>query len=105
MNLPKVLQELLEAQSRFDSKKYASLFSEFAVVQDEGVRYKGIKEIEEWNQLTNKKYQTNYFPLYYDEISKILTVEVSGTFQGSPVIMRQQYVFDQEGKIIEWKNV
>ena len=36
MNLPKILTDLIKAQNEFDAVTYANLFSETAVVFDEG---------------------------------------------------------------------
>jgi len=104
-NMPETLKRLLEAQKNFDSKAYASNFSPDAIVVDEGETYKGQEQIQAWNSATSAKYQTVYKPLDYDSENNILTVEVSGTFPGSPIILHQQYQFDQDDLILSWKVV
>ena len=104
-NIPLTIKNLLEAQKNFDSKAYACNFSEDAVVVDEGVTYKGQAQIQEWNKATSAKYKTVYQPLDYDSDTNTLTVEVSGTFSGSPIILHQQYQFDKDGLILSWKVV
>ena len=93
MDLPKVIAELIAAQDKYDSKAFSETFSPDAIVHDEGKTYQGRAEIKQWNEMTNEKYKTKYEPL---EIQKegeriVLTARVSGTFDGSPAIIK--YVF------------
>ncbi len=90
MNLPKVITSLIKAQDNFDSVAYANCFSEKAVVFDEDKTYTGKAEIKEWIANANEKYKTVMKPLNYEENGKesILTAEISGTFPGSPVILK-----------------
>ena len=90
MNLPKVLTDLIKAQNEFDAVTYAHLFSETAVVFDEGKTHKGRPEIEQWIDHSNKNYQSKMKPLAYTEndTTSILTAECSGTFPGSPIILK-----------------
>ncbi|MFC4651652.1 nuclear transport factor 2 family protein [Lactococcus nasutitermitis] len=103
MKLPKHIEQLLAAQANFDSKAYAANFAETAVVTDEGETYRGPAEIETWNRMTNANYHTVYKPVNFDEEKNVLTVEVSGTFPGSPIVLHQHYIFDAAGKIIKWE--
>lgn len=90
MNLPKVITDLVDAQNRFDSIAYANCFSETAVVFDEGKTHSGRQEIQRWIDAANKKYRTVMQPLEYTEngTAGILSAECSGTFQGSPIILK-----------------
>lgn len=90
MNLPKVLTDLIKAQNEFDAVTYANLFSETAVVFDEGKTHNGKLEIERWIDHSNKNYQSVMKPLEYTEIGTtgILTAECSGTFPGSPITLK-----------------
>lgn len=89
MNLPIVVADLVEAQNNYDSVAYANCFSETAVVFDEGNTYKGRTEIQNWIANANEKYSVVKKPLDYKQLEKesILTAEVSGNFQGSPVVL------------------
>ena len=101
MQLPKIIADLLAAQDKYDSKAFAENFSDDAIVHDERQIYHGKKEIEQWNELTNAKYKTKYEPLEVTtEGNKItLTAKISGTFPGSPAIIK--YHFEtKNGKII-----
>jgi len=94
MNLPKVVEELVKTQNNFDSVAYANCFTETAVVFDEGETHKGRKEIENWIEKANKKYQATMKPLEYSETEHTLKTEVSGAFPGSPVTMTFYYEFE-----------
>ncbi|HKO81526.1 MAG TPA: nuclear transport factor 2 family protein [Chitinophagaceae bacterium] len=100
MNLPKVVTELIKTQNNFDSVAYANCFTETAIVFDEGKTHKGRKEIEHWIKEANEKYRSVMKPLEYIEngTSSILSAEVSGTFPGSPLVLK--FHFDIiDGKI------
>lgn len=94
MNLPKVIADLVKAQDNHDSVAYANCFYETAVVFDEGKTYNGRTEIERWISNSNEKYKTVKKPLEYNvfDTESVLTAEVSGTFDGSPVVL--QYHFE-----------
>jgi len=100
MKLPKVIADLIAAQDKYDSKTFTENFSDEAIVYDEAKTYHGKTEIRQWNEITNAKYKTKYKPLEIstkgDEI--VLTTEISGTFDGSPIILK--YYFEiKENKI------
>ena len=90
MNLPNVVQELIKAQNSFDSKAYANLFSETGVAYDEGKTHTGRKEVEQWIAEANEKYKSVMEPVDYTQTGNkgILTANVSGTFPGSPAVMK-----------------
>ena len=93
MDLPKVVSDLVQAQAQFNSEAFANCFSETAVVFDEGKTHKGKMEIQQWNAHTNSKYQTVLRPVAYVEKGgkSILTTNVSGTFDGSPIVVDYQF--------------
>lgn len=90
MNLPKVLADLVTAQNNFDSLAYANCFSETAVVLDEGKTHNGRKDIEVWIDESNKKYKSVMKPLAITDDGKttVLSAECSGTFPGSPAVLK-----------------
>ncbi|WP_445430658.1 nuclear transport factor 2 family protein [Chryseobacterium indoltheticum] len=90
MNLPKVITDLVEAQNDFDSVAYANCFSDTAVVFDEGKTHNGRKEIEHWIADANERYKSVMKPINYEEnaAESILKAEVSGTFPGSPIVLK-----------------
>ncbi len=93
MNLPKVVADLVKAQDNFDSVTYANCFSETAVVSDENKTYNGRKEIEDWITDANEKYKTVMKPVSFEEngTTRILKAEISGTFDGSPVVLSYHF--------------
>ena len=100
MKLPSIIADLLTAQEKYDSNAFSECFSDDAVVFDEGKTYRGKKEIRQWNEMTNTKYKTKYEPLEVttkgDKIT--LKAKISGTFPGSPTIIK--YHFEtKNGKI------
>lgn len=90
MNLPKVIIDLIEAQNNFNSVAYANCFSETGVMFDEGKNHTGRVEIEHMIDESNKKYRSVMKPVEYTEngTSSILSAECSGTFPGSPIILK-----------------
>ena len=90
MKLPNVVQELIKAQNSFDSLAYANLFSETSVVHDEGKTHNGRKEVEQWIAEANEKYKSIMEPVEYTQKGNqgVLTANVSGTFPGSPIVLK-----------------
>lgn len=91
MNLPKIITELVKAQNEFNSAAYANCFSENSEVFDEGKTHNGKVEIENWIDKANKEYQATMKPLNYNENENILSAEVSGTFPGSPIVLKYHF--------------
>jgi len=99
MNLPNIISKLVKAQTQFDSHAYADCFTDTAVVFDEGKTHTGKTEIQNWIDTANKEYKIAMKPLDYIEKDNILSVEISGTFPGSPLILK--YNFELSGGLIE----
>lgn len=95
MNLPKVITELVKAQDNFDSVGYANCFSENAVVYDEGKTYQGKTAIEKWIDKANRDYKTTMKPIEYAENEQVLKAEISGTFDGSPIVLAYRFEFNK----------
>lgn len=90
------VRSLVEAQQRHDSKSYAEQFTPNAVVFDEGKNHEGYDQIKKWITEANKKYDTHMDPIEYRENSSggLLKAEVSGTFEGSPVVLQYHLTFE-----------
>lgn len=97
MKLPNVVQELIKAQNNFDSVAYANLFSETGVAYDEGKTHTGRKEVQTWIAEANEKYRSVMHPVEYTEKDNkgILTANVSGTFPGSPAVMKFNFEINE----------
>jgi ketosteroid isomerase-like protein len=87
VNLPRIIQEYLDASNAHDVKAILSCFSDDALVHDEGKDFRGRKIIEDWIVTTIDKYKFQFKPLNIknDDAESVVAVEVSGTFPGSPV--------------------
>jgi ketosteroid isomerase-like protein len=87
INLPRIIQEYLDASNAHDVKSILSCFSDDALVHDEEKDFRGKKMIEGWIVKTIEKYKFQFKPLSLksDDAKVIVSIEVSGTFPGSPV--------------------
>ena len=101
INLPPVIAALVKAQDNYDSVAYANCFSEMAVVVDEGKTYTGRKEIKQWIEKANNEFKTVMKATRYTETedTSVLTAMVSGSFEGSPVVLN--YHFRWSGGLIQ----
>ncbi|WP_247236129.1 nuclear transport factor 2 family protein [Telluribacter sp. SYSU D00476] len=104
MNVPKVVADLVKAQNNYNSVAYADCFTETAVVLDEGKTYKGKADIQHWIAESNQKYRTVLKPTAFTETdtASLLTAEVSGSFDGSPIVLNY-YVDLKDGLIQSMK--
>lgn len=98
MNLPDVITALVKAQDNYDATAYASCFTETALVFDEGKTHEGRHEIREWIAAANETYKTAVKPIGYAGTGTggILKTEVSGTFEGSPIILSYHFEFEAD---------
>lgn len=103
MNLPNVIAQLVAAQNSHDSQAYAACFTETAIVLDEGKTHTGRAEIRQWITHSNEAYQSTMQPLDYNTTTQLLTAEVSGTFPGSPAVLR--FHLGLEGDLIQSLNI
>jgi ketosteroid isomerase-like protein len=87
IKLPGIMKKYVDSSNEHDVKSILSCFSDDAVVRDEGEELRGKKAIESWIAKTIKKYKFQFKPLSADERDNqtVVTVEVSGTFPGSPI--------------------
>ncbi|PWS26307.1 hypothetical protein DHW03_16095 [Pedobacter yonginense] len=98
MNLPKLIENLVEAQNNHDAVAYSSLFSANATVFDEGKHHLGNAAIQKWIENSNQQYQTTLKPIAYkeDENGAVFTAEVAGTFPGSPAVLNFNLVIEHD---------
>jgi uncharacterized protein (TIGR02246 family) len=101
VKLPKLIDTYVKAQNAYDADTALACFSENATVLDEGETLTGKKAIREWMEKTKKKYSPKFRPISIKENNKeiIMTTEVSGTFDGSPVNL--DYHFKIKDNLIE----
>jgi len=98
MDLPIILKNLLQAQENFDSVSYSECFSDDALVFDEGKTHKGKEEIKKWNEKTNEEYKTKLevIDVFNEDKMTVLTTRGSGTFDGSPIILKYKFEIEND---------
>lgn len=77
------------------------LFAADAVVVDEGETHEGLAAIAAWLDSVERRYRPRYVlhGATTDTSGHDVTFEVSGTFPGSPAILRQHFELDQQARI------
>jgi ketosteroid isomerase-like protein len=90
MKLPAIIAELVNAQNSQDSVAYADCFTTDAIVFDEGHDHHSKEEIKAWIKSANAEYQASMEPIEYSESDghAVLTAKISGTFPGSPIVLK-----------------
>src|SRR5437762_307049 len=96
MKLPHIIKEYIDASNEHDAKSILSCFSEDALIHDEGKKLRGKKAIENWVVKTIEKYKFHFKPLGVsdDNAEVVVKVEVSGTFDGSPVKLDYHFAIE-----------
>jgi ketosteroid isomerase-like protein len=100
IKLPQTINDYVNASNAHDVKSILACFSDTATVRDEGQTLQGKRAIESWIVKTIKKYKFQLKPLNArsTDAETVVSIEVSGTFDGSPVTL--DYHFGLEaGKI------
>jgi len=100
IKLPQIIEKYVDASNRHDQKSILSCFSDDALVYDEGKALRGKKAIEGWIVKTIDQYKFQFKPLNVkdDDVEIVVAVEVSGTFDGSPVTLDYHFAIEN-GKI------
>ncbi|HVU37304.1 MAG TPA: nuclear transport factor 2 family protein [Opitutales bacterium] len=100
IKLPSIVKKYIAASNRHDVKSILACFSDTAAVRDEGETLLGKKAIESWLRKTIRKYKFQFKPLNAKQgtLKIVVSVEVSGTFDGSPITL--DYHFTLESKKI-----
>ena len=87
INLPPIIQKYIDASNAHDVESILACFNDDAVVRDENETRRGQIDIERWLRTTIEKYKFRFKPLSSQQSDSeiVVSVEVSGTFSGSPV--------------------
>jgi len=87
INLPPIIQKYIDASNVHDVKSILPCFNDDAIVRDENETHRGKVDIERWLVTTIEKYKFQFKPLSSQEHPNetVVSVQVSGTFPGSPV--------------------
>ena len=85
IELPRIIEEYVDASNRHDVKSILSCFLDDAVVHDEGEELRGKRAIEDWIVKTIEKYKFQFKPLSSkaNDLEVVVVVEVSGTLMGA----------------------
>ena len=73
-------------------------FADEAVVRDENATMRGKIDIERWITTTIQKYKFQFRPLSSQERDNetVVSVEISGTFPGSPITLDYHFVIARD---------
>jgi ketosteroid isomerase-like protein len=98
IKLPRVIKKYVDASNDHDVKSILSCFSDDAFIRDEGKEFRGKKTIEGWIVQTIQKYKFHFEPLTIkdDNVEVVVAVEVSGTFDGSPVSLDYHFAIEDD---------
>lgn len=101
VKLPNIIDTYIKSINSHDIVSALECFSNNATVLDEGETHTGKKSIRDWIEKTTKKYNPQFIPLDIKEsnVETIMTTEVSGAFDGSPI--KLDYHFKIENNLIE----
>ena len=97
IKLSPVIEAFLKAKNDYDSTAFVACFSEDAVVQDEGQEISGKTAIKKWMETSTAKYRLTIAAkrLIERDNETVLTAQVSGDFEGSPVLLDYHFVIDE----------
>jgi ketosteroid isomerase-like protein len=97
INLPRIINDYVNASNAHNVKSVVACFADNARVHDEGKDFRGKKMIETWTVKTIDKYKFHLRPVTFreDNAEVVVAIEVSGTFDGSPITL--DYHFTIEG--------
>lgn len=100
IKLPSIIETFVQGKNHHDSEAVVVCFTNDAVVHDEGQEFRGTAAIKKWLDASNAKYKVALTPTKLIDIAKetILTAEVSGNFEGSPIPLDFHFTI-KEGKI------
>jgi ketosteroid isomerase-like protein len=104
VKLPRIINDYINASNAHDVRSILSCFSDDAAVHDEAETLHGKQAIEGWIAKTIEKYKFQFKPLRIKENKGdvVVTVEVSGTFDGSPVTLDYHFTIESD-KILSLK--
>jgi hypothetical protein len=90
IKLPQPIANYFQAANAQNPEGVANTFASDSVVVDESREHHGAAAIRAWNKEVNEKYQPHAEPvdLAVENETAVVTTDVSGTFDGSPVRLR-----------------
>lgn len=96
IKLPQLLEDFVQAKNEHNGEAVIRCFAEDAVVHDEGEDICGIVAIKKWIDTTTEEYQDTLevTDLVEKENETVITAQVSGTFEGSPIPLDFHFKID-----------
>jgi ketosteroid isomerase-like protein len=87
--LPHPIKNYIDASNAHNVKSILACFTDDAVVCDENETHRGKTDVERWLKTTIEKYKFQFKPLRAEDRDDetIVTVQISGTFPGSPIAL------------------
>jgi ketosteroid isomerase-like protein len=98
IRLPRIIKKYVDASNAHDVKSILACFSDGAFVRDEGKELRGKENIEDWIAKTIEKYKFHFNPLRMkgNDPEVAVSVEVSGTFDGSPITLDYHFTIESD---------
>jgi len=98
MKLPQPIQDYIDASNAHDVKSILACFTDDAVVRDESATHRGKVDVERWITMTIEKYTFQFKPLssQIHEDETVVSVEISGTFAGSPISLDYHFALTND---------
>lgn len=99
--LPQLIASFVQANNDHNCDAILACFAKDALVQDEGNDIYGVVAIQKWleESIQNYQFMLEVLSLKENENETILTAQVSGTFDGSPIPLDYYFTIRDE-KII-----
>lgn len=104
VTLPPLLTAMVSALNAHDSAAFIACFADDAIVRDEGQIHYGKAAIRTWFEDVRRRYRATVHitDLTIVDGEPVLTGDVSGQFEGSPIQLRYFTALD-EGMIVALK--
>lgn len=93
--LPQPIATYIQVTNARDTDALLACFTTDAVVTDEGQEYHGLAQIRAWREKTNELY---HYTVAVTDVTEgdnetVVTTQVSGNFDGSPVQLHYHFTF------------
>ncbi len=97
IELAHIIQSYIDASNAHDVAAILTCFADGATVRDENQTMQGKEAIERWLATTIEKYKFHFSPktARTDAAQTVVTVEVSGTFPGSPITLDYHFAIEK----------
>jgi ketosteroid isomerase-like protein len=105
--IPRIITDYVVASNTRDITTLLSLFTDDAIVKDEGKIYRGLDGIKAWRKLINASYefQMEVLDIELEQTSVIVTTWLTGNFSGKNPIDIQNHFKLRGNKITELSHI